>query len=230
MTGWKVAQTIWPDMATQAFSSEKIAAFREVRPALETGYEAILIMRLLQQGHTAHSICENYAALLGNTLHTTTFTTQQLKQRFGERRDQWILDDEADWLSNNPLFSGIAEKLQRLSDQDWYIITTKQERFVLKILEAANIQIDPEAIFGMDRQQSKQQVLHSLLEKHPTQSLIFIEDRLPTLLGVQENPLLSAATLQLVDWGYNTDQDQILAQQHGIDVITLKQLLTTPPC
>ncbi|CAA6815046.1 MAG: Unknown protein [uncultured Thiotrichaceae bacterium] len=227
MTGWKVAQTIWPDIAKQPITTELIEQFRAVRPVLETGYEAILIMRLLQQRHTAQEICHQYDSRIAETIASASINTQQLKQWFGETRDHWIANNEADWLRNNPLFSGIADQLKTLAEQDWYIITTKQERFVQKILEASDIHLAPDAIFGMDRQLSKQQILEDLLAKHPNQLLVFIEDRLPTLLGIQENPALRTLQLQLVDWGYNTKQDRYVAQQNKLEIISQGQFLQT---
>lgn len=230
MTGWKVAQSIWDDMAEQSITPVLIEQFRDVRPVLETGYEAVLIMRLLQLGHTAANVCENYDSLVAATIASAKINTKQLKEWFGETRDHWISNDEADWLHNNPLFTGIAEKLATLTGQDWYIITTKQERFVQKILQGSDIELAPEAIFGMDRQLSKQQVLQNLLAKHPDQPIIFIEDRLPTLLGIQANSALQAIQLQLVDWGYNTKEDRSKAQQKNLEIIAFEQFLQTDRC
>lgn len=230
MTGWKVAQSIWSDMETPQAPAELIHAFREVRPVLETGYEAILIMRLLHQGITTNAVCENYDSLLQKTLSSAEITPQQLKKWFGETRDRWIANDEADWLQNNPLFAGIADKLTTLAGQDWYIITTKQERFVQKILEGSGIHLAPDAIFGMDRQLSKQQVLQHLLSKHPESVMVFIEDRLPTLLGIQDNPALASVHLQLVDWGYNTQKDRSEAQLKQLNIVSLEQFLAFDRC
>ena len=49
ITGWKVARQIWQDMPDQT-PPEMITLFRQVRPVMETGFEAILIMRLLHEG------------------------------------------------------------------------------------------------------------------------------------------------------------------------------------
>ena len=59
ITGWKAASGIWQDM--QGSAPEAIVArFREVRPIIETGYEAILVIRLLHLGQTTAEIFSGY--------------------------------------------------------------------------------------------------------------------------------------------------------------------------
>jgi hypothetical protein len=103
-------------------------------------------------------------------------------------------------------------------------VTTKQERFVEQILQANQVDL-PVDIYGLDRKMSKQAVLQELLERHGDKKLQLVEDRLPTLTGVLENDRLSAVELQLVDWGYNTEQDRIDARTKGIKVIGLSEFL-----
>lgn len=221
ITGWKAADTLWQDMP-KAVPQPFIEQFRLLRPMIETGYEAILVMRLLHLGETIDTICRDYNNKIQTLLHDDQISIAHLKQLFGETRDIWIEANLANWINMNPLFPGIAAKLNRLNQQhDWYVVTTKQERFVKQILEANTIDLADERIFGLDRDMSKVEVLKILLECHPHESLIFIEDRLPTLLNVQKNAELANVKLIFALWGYNTDEDKALASQAGL---TLQQL------
>lgn len=220
ITGWKAATFVWPDMANTIPEESHIEQFRALRPQLEAGYEAILFMRLLQQGESVESIQANMASFMAE-LGTDA---APLKQLFGQTRDQWIERARDEWITMNPLFSGIAEKLQNLNGQSWYIVTTKQERFVEQILQANQVDL-PIDIYGLDRKMDKQLVLQELLEKHGGKTIRLIEDRLPTLLGVLGNEKLSAVELQLVDWGYNTELDRSNARTQGIKVIGLSEFL-----
>jgi len=220
ITGWKAATHVWPDMAGTIPEASHIEQFRALRPGLETGYESIILMRLLQQGESV----ENIKANITTFLKTLGADSTLLKQLFGETRDQWIKHARDEWISMNPLFEGVAEKLQKLNGQAWYIVTTKQERFVEQILQANQVDL-PIDIYGLDRKKDKQAVLLELLEKHGTQTIRLIEDRLPTLLGVLGNEQLSAVDMQLVDWGYNTEQDRTDARTKGIKVIGLAEFL-----
>ena len=221
ITGWKAATYVWPDMANTIPDEAHIEQFRALRPQLETGYEAIIFMRLLQQGESVANIQANIA----NFISELGADTALLKQLFGQTRDQWIQHARDEWIAMNPLFEGVTKKLQSLKGKPWYIVTTKQERFVEQILQASQVEL-PVDIYGLDRKMSKQEVLSELLERHGNQTIRLIEDRLPTLFGVLDNEQLSTVELQLVDWGYNTEQDRTAARTKGIKVIGLSEFLS----
>lgn len=227
ITGWSVAQDIWPDMQGQKVSDKHIKQFRRVRPCLDVGYEAILIMRLLQQGDHLSDSCENYQSQLQSVIEKNNLDVEFLKNTFGETRDSLILKDEAEWVASNPLFNGVIDGLKRLEQDDWVIVTTKQERFVKRILQANSIQLDEDRIFGLDRKLDKQEVLKLLIERYPERRISFVEDRLPTLLGVLDNPYLQDVKVQLVDWGYNTRLERKVAQERAIEVIGKSGFLQT---
>ena len=223
MSGWQVARQIWPDMP-ESYDQATLDAYREVRPIIETGYETIPILRLLQQGVSVEDLASAYPDRLATTIQSANIDAATLKQLFGEFRDRWIATDEADWLDNNPLFPTIAEKLKALDGQVWYIITTKQERFARKILQANDIHIPAERLFGMDRNMSKQVVLEGILRKHRL-PVTFVEDRYQTLTGVLNNNALSSILLQLAAWGYNTAREREIAPQLAIEVVSIEQFL-----
>ncbi|MCH9697656.1 MAG: HAD family hydrolase [Gammaproteobacteria bacterium] len=209
ITGWKAAATLWPDFKDPMPDKAILDAFRKVRPVLETGYEAILIMRLLKDGEVAESLVADYSNRIASLIHQQDLDINELKQRLGATRDTWIASDLESWIARNPLFPGIIEQLITLNKQAiWYIITTKQERFVKQILEANGISLPDDRLYGLDRQMNKSSVLKLLLRSHPDQTIHFVEDRLPTLAAISKENELSAIKLYLADWGYNTEQDR----------------------
>ncbi|MCK9604983.1 MAG: HAD family hydrolase [Methylomonas sp.] len=226
ITGWKAAGQIWPDMQAD-MPDALIDSFRRIRPIIETGYEAILAMRMLQQGDSIGDIYNGYTDRTTVLLQQAQVSTDELKQLFGDTRDQWIADNRDEWIAMNPLFSGVAEKLKTLEADSWYIVTTKQERFVRKILKANDISLADQRIFGLDRNMSKPEVLTGLLANHPSQTMRFLEDRLPALLGVQKHPALSSVNLFFARWGYNTREDKALvAARQDIIGLNLENFLS----
>lgn len=226
MTGWKAAGQIWPDMPKDV-PIDMIDRFREVRPIIETGYEAILTMRLLFLGESGEAIFRNHAELNRNLMLGAQVSSDDLKQLFGETRDRWIAADLDDWIDMNPLFDGVADKLRLLGQRaEWYVITTKQERFVKHIFKANGIELADERIFGLDRNLSKPEVLKDLVKQHPNQSIQFVEDRLPTLLNVRKHPELAGVKLIFALWGYNTAEDKALAKQRSFCLQQLEDFLT----
>ena len=227
ITGWKTAGQIWSDMTGPA-PDVLVSDFREVRPLIETGYEAILAMRLLYQGYDKQQIFEQYQILTRALLEQAGVSVEQLKSMFGATRDHWIATNAADWITQNPLFPGVAECLQRWQGQrDWLIITTKQERFVHQILAAHDIALAADYIFGLDRNLSKVQVLEKWMARYPARPLVFIEDRLPTLLNVAKQPALQNVQLQLALWGYNSSAEQQVAIRHGMTGLELADFLAS---
>lgn len=224
-TGWLAAQNLWAELEGHPVSEEIINQFVQMRPCLEFGYEAILIMRLLNDGVQLNADCSYYHEPIQVLIDKNSFNVEALKILFGRTRDNQIAENETQWLESNPLFEGIADKLKNLHDQDWIIVTTKQERFVKAILKANGITLDDSRIFGLDRQLNKQQVLENILSENPELEIIFVEDRLPTLLSAQQNPALNNVRLQLVNWGYNTLSERKKAIEKGMQVIGLSDFL-----
>jgi len=212
ISGWKLAQQFWKDMPLGFPSEEYVDAFREVRPFLKTGYESILIMRLLFEGTSVVNLCRNYHEEIQKLVDRENIDIDELKKDFGEVRDKWIEQSFDEWLKMSPLFDGVADFLIELEKENCYIVTTKQERFVKYILEANDIKIDDEHIWGLEREMSKSDILFMIqsqkFAKKLDRNIIFIEDRLPSLMAVAEDKRLNDIELKLVSWGYNTLADR----------------------
>jgi phosphoglycolate phosphatase-like HAD superfamily hydrolase len=225
ITGWKAAGSIWEDMPKVAHQA-MIDQFRLIRPNMETGYEAILAMRLLCLGETIESINCGYGDKIQALLSDARVTVADLKKLFGETRDVWIANDLANWVMMNPLFDGVATKLRMFEQQfPWYVVTTKQERFVKQILKANEIELAEERIFGLDRNMSKVEVLKVLLKTHPNETIYFVEDRLPSLLNVLKTDELGSVKLIFALWGYNTAEDKTLAARQPFNLQQLEDFL-----
>ncbi len=225
ITGWKAASSIWSDMP-KTVPLAMVDRFRIVRPIIETGYEALLVMRLLYLEETVEAIYSGYGDKVQTLLQQTKVTVDDLKKLFGETRDVWIANDLADWIDMNPLFVGVAAKLRQFGQhRPWYVVTTKQERFVKQILKAHAIELADERIFGLDRSMSKIEVLKELLKIHPNETVYFVEDRLPTLLNVLHSEELVGVKPIFAAWGYNTAEDKALASEHGFALQQLENFL-----
>jgi phosphoglycolate phosphatase-like HAD superfamily hydrolase len=212
IAGWKVATQLWSDMPAQ-IPADILKQFRQVRPIMETGYESTLIVRMLFEGLDADSLMAAFHHQIEALMIRDELTADELKQAFGDTRDAWIQADFDNWIEMNPLFDGVAEKLSKIDLAQSVIITTKQERFVDHILSANQIHFPVEQIFGMDRNLSKQQILTDLSADKPDAEILFVEDRLPTLINVITDERLDHVQLLLADWGYNTAQDKDSASQ-----------------
>jgi hypothetical protein len=194
-----------------------VERFVKLRPVLETGYQTLLLMGLIQKEQDDAVIMSEFSTLSAQLLKENNLSAQQCARWFGETRDAWIAEDLPGWLSQQRFYPRAMEKLKKtLATNPVFIVTTKQERFVAALLRGWDVVFPRERILGFDRGQSKETLLADLLRQPQWQlgRWHFVEDRLETLLRVASHKSLAAVELYLADWGYNTEVARNLAQQH----------------
>lgn len=116
----------------------------------------------------------------------------QLLDTFGTTRDKMMQDDYQAWIDLNRIYPGITDSIRRLiKDHEFYVVTTKQARFVEAILHRlAGIDLPPERIFSQAESGApKYEILELLEQRHPNTKYYFVEDKALTLHKVG-NPLL----------------------------------------
>jgi len=132
-----------------------------------------------------------------------------LAKTLDQVRDEWINQDLDGWLNLHRFYHGVIERLKSLlsSSTLLYVVTTKESRFVQKLLADQGLELNRESIIGKEVKQPKYQTLQQLLEQHrlSPHELWFVEDLLPTLLLVNQQLDLTGVGLFLADWGYNTE-------------------------
>uniref|UniRef100_K7MUB5 Uncharacterized protein n=1 Tax=Glycine max TaxID=3847 RepID=K7MUB5_SOYBN len=194
----------------------------QVRPVVETGYENVLLVRLLlesrtptirkssvAEGLTVEGILENWSKLKPIIMEEWDEKRDDLIDLFGKVRDEWLEQDFATWIGANRLYPGVSDALKFASSRV-YIVTTKQSRFADALLrELAGVTIPPERIYGLGTG-PKVEVLKQLQKKpeHQGLTLHFVEDRLATLKNVIKEPELDQWNLYLGNWGYNTQKER----------------------
>ncbi|XP_044366355.1 uncharacterized protein [Triticum aestivum] len=194
----------------------------KLRPVIETGYENLLLVRLLVEikipsvrkssvadGLSIQDILENWSKLLPTLMDEWQEDRESLVDLFGRVRDDWLENDLSGWIGANRFYPGTADAL-KLSSSELYIVTTKQSRFTGALLkELAGVDFPSERIYGLGTG-PKVKVLQQLQEmpQHQGLTLHFIEDRLATLKNVMKEPALDKWNLYLVKWGYNTQKER----------------------
>ncbi|KAE7999482.1 hypothetical protein FH972_003906 [Carpinus fangiana] len=222
--GWRAAKVRWPalfdgvDSTTEGWIVDQMYI---VRPVVETGYENLLLVRLLLEmripsirkssveGLTVDGILENWHKLKPVIMEEWAENRDPLIDLFGKVRDEWLEKDLPTWIGANRFYPGVADALKFASSR-LYIVTTKQSRFADALLrELAGVIIPPERIYGLGSG-PKVEVLKQLQKKpeHQGLTLHFVEDRFATLKNVIKEPELDGWNLYLGDWGYNTRKER----------------------
>jgi phosphoglycolate phosphatase-like HAD superfamily hydrolase len=224
--GWKAGGAIWEDMRSEMPPPALLTEYRRARPVIETGFEAILVMRLLLDGEDPHRLLETFSDRLPGVVARTGRDIASLKALFGETRDRWLASAPDQWLAFSPLYPGVARWLIAAGQaQPHYIVTTKETRFVQRILAYNGVAVPEDRIFGLERGRPKDEVLHDLMERHGGRTIYFVEDRLATLKRCLARPDLNRVALRLAGWGYNTAAERGEARRLGIPLWDLDRLL-----
>jgi phosphoglycolate phosphatase-like HAD superfamily hydrolase len=211
---WRTYCQIW--VPSKNIPSDELASsFYSLRPVIETGWEMPVLIKALTEKISEETILKDWATITQRILQENNLNSQDLAMKLDTIRDAWIENDLEDWMSLHRFYPGVVEKIKNIiaSDIKVYIVTTKEGRFVHKLLEKEGINLPREVIFGKEVKCSKSQVLRDIKNdgNQITQNIWFIEDRLKTLHSVKAQPDLGDVRLFLADWGYNTPSDRLVA-------------------
>lgn len=205
VTAWRAGAQLWPEWRELEPPATIVDQFVEVRPLLETGYQAILLMRVLADGASQAVIEREFPDLIAAAARAAGRDREELVTLFGQVRDNWIEEDSADWLRRHRFYPGVAAALNRaLHRHSIFILTTKQSRFADALLTANGVSFPRERIFGLETGTSKAAQLQSLRARpeYACARFHFVEDRLATLERVAACRELDAVQLCLAAWGY----------------------------
>lgn len=202
-------------------------SFARLRPVIATGWEMPVLIRSLLLGISESEILQNWSVVAQQILQQENLNPTQLAKTLDQIRDNWIAEDLSGWLSLHRFYPGVIETLKWAiaAPIKTVIITTKEGRFVKQLLREQGVDLEAIAIFGKECQRPKHQILRELIRQAPNEPVVwFVEDLLPTLLSVQQQPDLTKVKLYLADWGYNTEADRTLGRENpGIQLLTLTQ-------
>ncbi len=225
LTTWRTYCQIWQP-ANQDPPEQIAPVFYRMRPVIETGWEMPLLLRAILQGVPEEEILLGWLAIAQQLLKTENLQTAELGQLLDKQRDQWISTDLASWLEYHRFYPGVVQRVRSLleSPVEPVIITTKEERFVRKLLQQQGIEFSKGKIYGKGRKNPKYETLRKL--RRSVQNIWFIEDRLKTLQQVQQQPDLEPVRLYLANWGYNTSSErESVRNQERIQLLSLEQFV-----
>jgi phosphoglycolate phosphatase-like HAD superfamily hydrolase len=217
-SSWLVYSQMW-SVPTVPAPPELFPAFSRLRPLIEHGWEMPLLVWALQQNIPEEQLINDWTNLALKILADHQLSSKDVVRVLDAVRDRSIEQDLSAWLKLQSCYPGTIAKLLALpANINPVIITTKDGRFTRQLLEDQGVQLPADAIFGKEGKQSKADTLRNLLTSQPDQ-IWFVEDRLPTLHTIHQQPDLDSVQLFLADWGYNTPAERLAAQQD--DRITL---------
>jgi phosphoglycolate phosphatase-like HAD superfamily hydrolase len=222
-TAWQTYCLIW-QVANKEMPDGLSDRFTKYRPLIETGWEMPVLIRALVLDIPELEIGQNWSGVRQKILAENNLNPQEVAVKLDSFRDEWIAKDLESWLDLHAFYPGIVEQLKAVlqTKTKLVIITTKEGRFVSKLLQKAGINLDKKYIFGKEQKQPKAKTLKQLLALNKDEKIWFIEDRWQTLQKIALDPDLLEVKLSLADWGYNTEAERNLARlDRRIQLISL---------
>lgn len=201
--------------------------FYRLRPVIETGWEMPVLLRALVLNYDPEKILTTWHSIRDEIVEREQLDKKTCSQALDSVRDNWIQNDLDGWLKLHRFYPGILDKLKQIvnSDIQFYIVTTKEGRFVKQLLQQQGIEISETQIIGKESKRPKYETLR-IIKDNVTESasIWFVEDRIQALKQVQQQPDLKEVKLFLADWGYNTEAQRIIAKESkNIQLLSLSQ-------
>ncbi|MDJ0589955.1 MAG: HAD family hydrolase [Pleurocapsa sp. MO_226.B13] len=209
-------QQIWSDEEVDDSLADD---FYPLRPVIETGWEMPILLRALVLGIDRATILSNWRDTALKLLESEGLEKQNVVQKLDGVRDNWIANDLDGWLSLHRFYPGVIERLEQIVDSamEFYIVTTKEGRFVKQLLQQQGVDLPREKIIGKESKRPKYETLRIIRDRHFSSeakiNIFFVEDRLKALQQVARQSDLDSVDLFLADWGYNLESDRTLANQ-----------------
>jgi phosphoglycolate phosphatase-like HAD superfamily hydrolase len=213
-TAWKTYHQYWSNPIDRS-DSEIRDGFYQLRPVIETGWEMPILVQALLMDIPHEEIVNHWVTVRDRIVENDAIDPQTLAYTLDQLRDDWIATDLDGWLALHEFYPGTIEQLQAWTRAgiDWWIVTTKEGRFVKRLLGDRGIEIElGDRLFGKEVGRPKYQTLRQLRHDRPIQHRLrriwFVEDRLKTLQAVDREPDLGDIELFFADWGYSTSRER----------------------
>jgi phosphoglycolate phosphatase-like HAD superfamily hydrolase len=229
-TAWRTYTQVW--QLDRLEPSPGVAEkFRELRPLIEVGWEMPVLIRALTLGISTERMQSSWQRIRDRILADSRLSGVKVSQQLDTVRDNWIQQDAASWLALHQFYPGVVDMLKDLPNRKIQpvIITTKESRFVMQLLQQQGIELASEFVWGKELKRSKTDSLKQILDRGAKKSptVWFVEDRLSTLAKIATQPELESVKLYLAEWGYNTVAEREAAlQQSRIQTLALADLAT----
>lgn len=225
-TAWKAYAQIWQ---VEAAPDEQIApAFYRLRPVIETGWEMPVLIRALVTGVEEEKISQDWTTIATRIVADDHLKPLDVSAAVDTIRDHQIATDLKSWLAEHRFYPGVIDRLRAVlnSPTDFFIISTKEGRFIKQLLQQQGIELTDSQVYGKESKKPKPQILAELKQTYgETASIWFVEDRLKTLQAVEKQELLEEVELFLADWGYNTEAEREEARESDrVHLLSLEQL------
>lgn len=225
-SGWLTYCQVWSSLSVEPPNGLS-DRYKRLSAIIETDRDVVLLVRALMLNISDNEILGTWHELAPQLLAKDQVTEASVVEMFVQVRDRWLSRDRDGWLSCQPFYPGVRDRLSKIlaSPVQLVIVTNRSQRFAQELLEIQGISLPDEQIFGKRDHRPKFKVLQQLKASgNPT--IWFVEDHVKALHLVEQQPDLSDVRMFLTDWGFNTPTVRASIQANPrICLLSLPQFL-----
>jgi phosphoglycolate phosphatase-like HAD superfamily hydrolase len=170
--------------------------FSKLRPYVRAGEDFILSQELINNQISIQSQKQFDAQLAERGEHTMA----RYKELFYTARHDFLVNDRRYWIGLNKIYPHVYQPLRGWAASPClYILSTKRTDYIVEILEAKHIRMDPRRVLSCGAKEKKEVILRTLDERGCTNAL-FIDDQIDHLTADwARDPRIIGC---LASWGY----------------------------
>ena len=194
-----------------AMPENLLQRFKMLRPYVRAGEDFILIHELI-----ARKIPVNSQQDFDDRLaERGEEKMDRYRESFYAARRNILVNDREYWIGLNKLYPHVVPCLKAWgSSPSLYILSTKRAEFIVEILTAKGIPLDPRRVLSCEAKEKKDTILRTLAAQGRERAL-FVDDQIDHLAsGFSRDPRITGC---LASWGYV--QQRWLQDSRGVEVL-----------
>jgi phosphoglycolate phosphatase-like HAD superfamily hydrolase len=219
VSSWRGYYALRAEKEPSAVPITLLEDFRKLRPFVRSGEDFILIHELIAAGISIKSQ-EVFDAHLAET---GAVKIENYKEAFYAARRDFLINHREYWINLNSLYPHASACLSNWASSPFlYILSTKRTKYIVEILTAKGIDIDPARVLSCAAKEKNTTILR-ILASRGSKKAMFIDDQIDHLtIDSAHGPADPRILGYLAAWGYV--QEHWLQDPRGIEVLYPDQL------
>lgn len=206
------------------YESDVFKIFERYRYLIGPAWNYFYLLKVIDKAKNSNEINveDEYLSQIGQA---ESHHYREFEERFFTKR-QYLKENHEDfWLGLNTPY-GFLSSLSSLINKyphNFFIITTKDDGTILKLMEINGQDFNPQNIYGRDsfeRFKTKSSIIRNIMRDYSIKDAIFIDDNIFHLSDCNN---LNGLRLLQPRWGYISSKDEVFSEDHVLPQI--KKLL-----
>ena len=205
-SAWFAGSMIWKEWQGTDIPKTYFEKFIKLRPIIETGYQAIALMKLISENYSESFLKQEFHFMMEQVFTSVSLNRKMLINLFDRIRSDLVKFKLKTWLSWHKLYPWSKDIIGygKSNFQEVYIVSTKHKKYIEILLNNFGIRFNSKNIFGLETFENKSTIIENILKekKVSPKNSVLIDDNCDTLRLIAANNFLKEMHLYLASWGY----------------------------